>query len=422
MESSQPTLRASIALLSLPRLSVCCSSPTSVSSILMITFAAGSTHRDSHSRQEVRTRGISDFLNLPPFTLAAKGAALSKESTRTKMMYFPNHVTVNSLPCRYTCWRWGGRRPKQLRAPSRLRPFALSSHFAQGLHAFVSAVGGRRDVFLCNLGTATNVRFDGLRGMSLRAGCAMQLNIFEKAGGRQEPRHREAGRRKDGTTMTRRTPRKGRLRPVKLQPIQSAAVSTCCQFWFTQQRGSHVTDAVKKCAETPVHGLPAGKPNSFCCWGSPSFVKSPSLQSFEETHPYCPHFFFLPRSQPIHQAPCLDHSWFTRYHGVESTRLRASFTVDSPGMMGWRELVNRRSLTATPRGRPPQARNDDDPPHAAEGPPQVRREEGAHPSWRAHLHFNESPSHSKVLVYGEPISISMVAHSPSLVESPSPFC
>ena len=31
------------------------------------------------------------------------------------------------------------------------------------------------------------------------------------------PRHREAGRRKDGTTMTPRTPRKGRLRPVKLQ-------------------------------------------------------------------------------------------------------------------------------------------------------------------------------------------------------------
>ena len=63
----------------------------------------------------------------------------------------------------------------------------------------------------------------------------MQLSSVEKAGGRQVPRHREAGRRKHGTTMTRRTPRKGRLRPSKLQLIQSAAVSTCCQFWFTER-------------------------------------------------------------------------------------------------------------------------------------------------------------------------------------------
>ena len=28
---------------------------------------------------------------------------------------------------------------------------------------------------------------------------------------------------------------------------------------------------------------------------------------------------------------------------------------------------------ATQRGRPPQARNDDDPPHTAEGPPQARQ-------------------------------------------------
>ena len=49
----------------------------------------------------------------------------------------------------------------------------------------------------------------------------MQLDIVEKmAGGRQEPRNREAGRRKDGTTHDPRTPRKGRLRPVKLQLIQ----------------------------------------------------------------------------------------------------------------------------------------------------------------------------------------------------------
>ena len=54
----------------------------------------------------------------------------------------------------------------------------------------------------------------------------MQLNIVEKmAGGRQEPRNREAGRRKDGTTHDPRTPRKGRLRPVKLLLIQP-----CCGF------------------------------------------------------------------------------------------------------------------------------------------------------------------------------------------------
>ena len=89
------------------------------------------------------------------------------------------------------------------------------------------ADGGRRDVFLFNFGTATNVWFDGLRGISLSRGCAMQLSSVEEAGGRQVPRHREAGRRKHGTTMTRRTPRKGRLRPGKLQLIQLAAVSTC---------------------------------------------------------------------------------------------------------------------------------------------------------------------------------------------------
>ena len=67
--------------------------------------------------------------------------------------------------------------------------------------------------------------FDGLRGSPSR-GCATQLNIVEKmAGGRQEPQNREAGRRKDGTTHDPRTPRKGRLRPVKLQLIQP-----CCSF------------------------------------------------------------------------------------------------------------------------------------------------------------------------------------------------
>ena len=53
----------------------------------------------------------------------------------------------------------------------------------------------------------------------------MQLSSVEKAGGRQVPRHREAGRRKHGTTMTRRTPRKGRLRPGKF-----AAYPIRCSF------------------------------------------------------------------------------------------------------------------------------------------------------------------------------------------------
>ena len=76
--------------------------------------------------------------------------------------------------------------------------------------------------FFLNPGTATNVRFDGLRGISLRAGVPMQLNlVIEVAGGRQVPRNREAGRRKHGMTMTRRTPRKGRLRPVMLQLIHA---------------------------------------------------------------------------------------------------------------------------------------------------------------------------------------------------------
>ena len=49
--------------------------------------------------------------------------------------------------------------------------------------------------------------FDGLRGIPSR-GCALQLDIVEEmAGGRQEARNREEGRRKDGTTYDTRTPR-----------------------------------------------------------------------------------------------------------------------------------------------------------------------------------------------------------------------
>ena len=68
----------------------------------------------------------------------------------------------------------------------------------------LSADGGRRDVFPFNIGTATNVWFHGLRGISLRASVPCSYVLSKRPGGRQVPRHREAGRRKHGTTMTRR--------------------------------------------------------------------------------------------------------------------------------------------------------------------------------------------------------------------------
>ena len=49
----------------------------------------------------------------------------------------------------------------------------------------------------------------------------MVPKFVEKAGGRQEPRQREAGRRKHGTTMTRRIPRKGGLRPEKMRDLRN---------------------------------------------------------------------------------------------------------------------------------------------------------------------------------------------------------
>ena len=39
----------------------------------------------------------------------------------------------------------------------------------------------------------------------------------------------------------------------------------------------------------------------------------------------------------------------------------------------FRRKGRRSPSTATPRGRPPQTRNDDDPPHTTEGPPQARQ-------------------------------------------------
>ena len=64
-------------------------------------------------------------------------------------------------------------------------------------------------------GTATNVRFLAC-AESLHAGVHCSLKIFQKmAGGRQEARHREAGRAKSERPMW----------PVKLQLIQP-----CCSF------------------------------------------------------------------------------------------------------------------------------------------------------------------------------------------------
>ena len=144
-----------------------------------------------------------------------------------------------------------------------------------------------------------------------------EMCFFSISAQRQTPGltacYREAGRRNHGTAMTRRTPRKGRLRPGKLQLIQSAAVSTCNQFWFTEK-------IVEKAG---------GRQNR--------------------------------RQREADR----------RKHGTTMTH-----------------------------------RN-------TEGPPQARRDEGAHPSWRAHLHLNGSPSHIKVLTpcemrepipRGEPIS------------------
>ena len=141
--------------------------------------------------------------------------------------------------------------------------------------------------FFFNFGTAINVWFDGLRGIPLRAGVPCS-KVPSKRPADAKQRYREAGCRKHGTTMTRRTPRKGRLRPGKLQPIQSAAVSTCCQFWFTEEFRRKGRRSIKK-------------------------------------------------------------------------------------------------KTATTRGRPPQSRNDHDPPHTAERPPQARQCAASPIRWSFHL-------------------------------------
>ena len=147
--------------------------------------------------------------------------------------------------------------------------------FLNVIRKWASADGGRRDVFLFHFGTATNVWFDG---------CAFQQSSVKKDGGRQaaKPRRRPPQTRNDhdpphtaegspqarqaaaypircsfhllpilvyrkapskrpavaknrdkarqaavkyGTTMTRRLPRKGRLRPGNVQLLRLVGVS-----------------------------------------------------------------------------------------------------------------------------------------------------------------------------------------------------
>ena len=77
--------------------------------------------------------------------------------------------------------------------------------------------------------------FDGLRG-SLRAGVPSSLKIVEKvAGGRQEARNREAGRREDGTTHDPPHTAEGPPQASQSCSLSNlAAVSTCCPLWFTE--------------------------------------------------------------------------------------------------------------------------------------------------------------------------------------------
>ena len=96
---------------------------------------------------------------------------------------------------------------------SRLSPPRTTPPSAQGLHAPLSADGGGRDVLIFECGTATNVRFDGLRG-SLHTGVQVELSTGRRSPKTATSRGRPPQRRNDHDP---RTPRKGRLRPCKLQ-------------------------------------------------------------------------------------------------------------------------------------------------------------------------------------------------------------
>ena len=67
----------------------------------------------------------------------------------------------------------------------------------------------------------------------------MVPKFVEKAGGRQKLRHRESGRRKHGTTMTRRIPRKGLLRPGTVQLLQSFGVPLAAIAGFLWNQHHH---------------------------------------------------------------------------------------------------------------------------------------------------------------------------------------
>ena len=112
-----------------------------------------------------------------------------------------------SLPS--DCWWWCGRWPRKLRHASRLSPSRTTPPSAQGLHAPLSDDGVRRDDFIFECGTATNVRFDGPRG-SLHTGVQVQLSTGRRSPKTATSRGRPPQRRNDHDP---RTPRKGRLRP-----------------------------------------------------------------------------------------------------------------------------------------------------------------------------------------------------------------
>ena len=124
------------------------------------------------------------------------------------------------------CWRRGGRWPNSYESKSRPFPFALPRLSPFGLHATFSADGGRRDAFLLSPAAQRHTSgFDGLRGIPSR-GCALQLDIVQEiAGGRQEARNREAGRRNDGTTYD--PPHTAEGPP---QDSQAAAYPPSCSF------------------------------------------------------------------------------------------------------------------------------------------------------------------------------------------------
>ena len=94
--------------------------------------------------------------------------------------------------------------------------------------------------------------------------------------------------------MTRRTPRKGRLRPGKLQLIPSAAVSTCCQFWFTEIR--------RKGRQSSSTATPRGRPQTRNDHDPPHTTQGP------------------PQARQTAAYPIRCSFWFPRYHTRRSQK------------------------------------------------------------------------------------------------------